>query len=122
MSNWRKINPHGACDLMQGVWLENPDNSTESGDVVEVVSVYFLDAEVEGSEYFVGEVPYTSTFLTALEEIAFIETTMVRVFETRWRFEVSVARKEVDFVRAAHPRVVPSCRPKAVCSRDCTYL
>ncbi len=76
-----QISLHGVCGLSQGMWLDNPDNTyAESGDIVEVVSVYFLDAEVAGSEYYVGEVPYTSMFLTAEEKIAFTETTMVRAF------------------------------------------
>lgn len=63
------------------MWLDNPYNaSTNSGGVIQVVSVYFLDAQVEDSEYYVGEVPYTSSLPRALEEIAFTETTMVRGF------------------------------------------
>lgn len=70
------------------MWLDNPENSTlENGPTAEVVSVYFLDRELEDSLYFVGEVPYTSTFLTAGEEIAFTETTMVRErFRDIWFF------------------------------------
>jgi len=72
------------CGLAQGVWFDNPLNdTTESGGAAEVVSVYFLDLEAEGSEHYVGEVPYTSTLLIELEEIAFTETTMVRV----WRYQ-----------------------------------
>ena len=76
------------------MWFDNPFNaSTESGGAVEVVSVYFLDLEVEGSEHYAGEVPYTSTPLTELEEITFTETTMVRVCGTHWCLAASAARK-----------------------------
>lgn len=104
------ISLRAPCGLAQGVWLDNPYNaSIESGGAVEVVSVYFLDTEVEGSEHYVGEVPYTSSFLTTLEEAAFTETSMVRGFATRSCLEVSATREESELASewcAAHLRVL----------------
>ena len=66
----------------QGIWVDDPEN--ESRGVAEVVSVYFLDENVEDSLYFVGEISYTASIVTPDEEIDFAETTMVRSSETRW--------------------------------------